>query len=91
MSSQVPDPVEIEQEIARFVVSEFYWEEGNAPKADTLLFKSRVIDSLGVVRLIGFLVDHFQISLEPDDVVLENLESISKIRDLVVTCMNRKH
>jgi acyl carrier protein len=45
-----------------------------------------VIDSTGVLELVAFLEERFQITVEDDDLVPENLDSI----DSVVRFVNRK-
>jgi acyl carrier protein len=38
-----------------------------------------VIDSMGVLDLVTFLQDHFQIAVEDEDVVPANLDSVNNV------------
>ena len=55
-------------------------KDGGLPvKPDTLLFKERVLDSLNVLSLIGYVEQRLGRSLEDREVNMRNFESASKI------------
>jgi acyl carrier protein len=71
-------PADIERETRNFLVSNFL--NGSSEELsdrDPLLGK--VIDSTGVLELIGFLERQFSISVPDEDVIPENLDSIQNI------------
>ncbi len=81
--------VEIEQDIRGFLVETFLF--GNAEKLqndEPLLGK--VIDSHGVVELVVFLQDHFSITVEDEEVVSENLDSVNRVAAFVARKLSRK-
>jgi acyl carrier protein len=43
------------------------------------LIDSGIIDSTGVLELVGYLEEHFDIRIEDDELVPENLDSIDNI------------
>lgn len=43
------------------------------------LLMSGLLDSLNVMRLVGFLESEFATSIPPEDVIIENFGSISQI------------
>ena len=45
--------------------------------ADDNLLTSGLIDSLGVMRLVSFIEDRFGVDVPPEDVTIENFQSIS--------------
>ena len=49
----------------------------------TLLFEEGVFDSMGLISLITFLEDEFDIKTVDDDLVVDNFESISAITKYV--------
>lgn len=51
---------------------------------DSPLIQQGIVDSLAVLILIGFIGERFGVEINPEDVQLENFESINRIRDLVV-------
>lgn len=72
----------IEEIIKTFIVKEFL--HGNADQSlDGNLVHAGIIDSLGILTLINFLEQQFKASIEPEDVVLENFESVQAIKNLV--------
>lgn len=50
---------------------------------DTPLLKTELIDSMGVLTLVGFIEDEYGITIGADDVSTENFESLSTIASLV--------
>lgn len=67
------------EQIRSFVTSNFYIPDAAALADDTSLLDQGVIDSTGVLEIIGFLEDRFQIALEDAEMVPDNLDSIDKI------------
>ena len=50
---------------------------------DFPLFEQRVIDSMGIFHLISFMRDAFGISIQHQDMILENFGTITDISALV--------
>jgi acyl carrier protein len=50
---------------------------------DTPLLKTELIDSMGVLTLVGFIEDEYGITIAADDVSAENFESLVTITALV--------
>ena len=74
----------IEQVIKDHIIKEFMHGKPDVElDGDYPLFDEGIIDSLGIFRLVAFLTQEFSIKVEPDEVVLENFESIDNIRALV--------
>lgn len=72
----------IEENIKAFIVKEFLHGD-SGQSLDGNLIHAGIIDSLGILTLINFLEQQFKAAIEPEDVVLENFESIQAIRNLV--------
>lgn len=51
--------------------------------ADTPLFSSGIIDSTGMVELIVFVESAAEVKFSPDDITLDNLDSIGRILTFV--------
>lgn len=64
--------------LKRFITTELLAnrQELNLGPDDNLLI-SGLIDSLGVMRLVSFIEDNFGIHVPPEDVTIENFQSIS--------------
>ncbi len=52
--------------------------------SDDLLFENGILDSFGMVELIGFLENKYSVRFGEEDLIKENLESLDKIADLVL-------
>jgi acyl carrier protein len=50
---------------------------------DTNLLEANILDSLGIFTLLNFLEAHFHVQIEPDEVTLENFETISLISQMI--------
>jgi len=76
--------MEIHETIKNFIMTEILAEQGPIALADTSpLIDSGIIDSLGIMALMGFLEEKFSIRISGDDLVPENFESVMKISALV--------
>lgn len=74
----------IDQVLIEHIKQEFMFDRENGDlTADTLLIQDGIIDSLGIFMLISFIEDQYGIKLQPEDVVLDNFESVAAIRQLV--------
>lgn len=62
-----------------FIVENFLFGEGNGIRDDTPFLESGVIDSTGMLELVGFLEQRFGIRMEDDEIVPENLNSLIRI------------
>jgi acyl carrier protein len=83
-------PVEIHSQLRQFL-SEAAQAKGVADFSDDQsLFQAGVIDSLGVFRLISFLEETFPITIDDQDMVPENFQSVTNISNFVLGKMGVK-
>ena len=47
------------------------------------LIEAGVIDSLGIMKMLAFLGDEFQVTIEDEDVIPENFETINAISSYI--------
>jgi acyl carrier protein len=69
--------------IRKFIETNFYVPEGEPLPDEGSLLDRGVIDSTGVLELIGFLQDEFGIEVSDDEMLPENLDSIAKLEAYV--------
>lgn len=69
----------LSKEVREFIVSNFLFGDGAALQDDTSLLDSGTVDSTGVLELIMFLEEKFNLKIDPEEVVPDNLDSINKI------------
>ena len=81
------DHIVLERDVRRFLVENFPLGKDAAELASTdSLLDAGVIDSTGVLELVGFLEDHFTISISDEELLPENLDSV----DTIVRFLQRK-
>jgi acyl carrier protein len=74
----------IETEIRGFIVKNFlFGVDDVAIKADDSLLDKGVIDSTGVLEVVGFLDERFGIQVDDNELVPSNFDSIAKLTAFV--------
>lgn len=69
-----------ENRIRDFLSANLLFCEGDFPYRDeTSLLDEGIIDSMGVLELVEFVQSAFGISVQPDEVLRENFDSVSKV------------
>ena len=66
-------------QVRTFVVDTFLYGDEERLTADTPFLESGVIDSTGVLELVGFLEESFGIHVEDDEIGPENLNTLNAI------------
>jgi acyl carrier protein len=66
-------------EIRSFVIENFLFGDGQRLSDTTPLLENHIVDSTGVLEIVSFLEQRFGIRVEDDELVPENLNSISSI------------
>ena len=77
-ASQSVQTKDIEREVRGFIIQHFLSGHAESLPGDGSLL-GNVIDSMGVLDLVTFLQDHFQIAVEDEDVVPANLDSVNNV------------
>jgi acyl carrier protein len=70
----------MEEEIRGFLADIFFLGEDPAslPK-DKSLITAGIIDSTGVLELVGFLEEHYEIRIDDEELLPENLDTVENI------------
>ncbi len=72
----------MEQSIKEYIAQEFLHDKPNNVLEGNLV-EEGVIDSLGIMTLIAYVEKQFGARIKPEDVVVENFESVAAIARLV--------
>jgi acyl carrier protein len=75
---------DIEREIHQFLVDKFFFGRVEKLRNDGSLLGG-VIDSTGILDLVVFLQDRFTITVEDEEVVPDNLDSVNSLVAYVET------
>ena len=77
-------PESIEQEVRQFLKDNFPLSaDGIDLAGDDSLIEVGVIDSTGVLELIGFIEERYEVEIADEEVLPENLDSITSITRFV--------
>lgn len=74
---------EIAAKVKGFITQNFYVPEDFELKNDSSLLDQGVVDSTGVLEVVSFLEEEFEIEVDDDELVPENLDSIDRIAAFV--------
>jgi acyl carrier protein len=75
--------MEIKEQIRGFVMSNFYIADPAALDDDASLLDRGIIDSTGVLEVIGFIEDTFGIKVEDSEMLPDNLDTIGRIANFI--------
>jgi len=67
------------KEVREFIVKNFLMDDAEALGDDTSFLDSGIVDSTGMLELIMFLENRYQIKIEPEEMLPENLDSIDRV------------
>lgn len=68
--------------IRQFIVDDLGWR-GDELTEDFPLLENRVIDSLGLFRVVGFLEDHYGVTIPDEKIVPASFSTLNTIAALV--------
>ena len=69
--------------IRNFIVENFLFEEDKNLKNDTSFLENGIINSTGILELVLFLEETFGFTVEDEELIPENLDSIANIANYV--------
>ena len=73
----------IKQQILEFITTNFLFDDSIKLGHEDSLLETGVIDSTGVLELVAFIEETYAIKVEDEDIIPENLDSISNITSYV--------
>ena len=81
--------MKLKEEIKNYII-EASLEDVNKIKDETLIFDTGLLDSMGLLFLIEFLNENYQVEVEDDELNPENFESINSIASFVEEKLKEK-
>ena len=70
---------ELKTQIRDFIIENFLFGNANGLKDDTSFLEEGIIDSTGVLELVTFLEENFEIQVDDEELIPENLDSIDNV------------
>lgn len=75
---------QIQKPIVQFLKSLNNVISEDDPQLNTTdLFNNNILDSLGVFQLIAFIESQFEVSIKPNELILENFKTIARITEMI--------
>jgi len=71
------------QKIKDFIIENFLFGEESDLNGDTSFLEEGIIDSTGVLELIEFLEEEFEIEIDDEDMLPENLDSLNNLEKFI--------
>lgn len=69
--------------IRNFIIENFLFEEDKNLKEETSFLENGILDSTGILELIAFLEETYEIEVEDDELIPQNLDSITNVAQYV--------
>lgn len=73
----------LESDLLEFINAEVRLDQSVAVVGDTDLLLTGLVDSVGVIEIVGWLEDEAGIEVDPLDVVLANFQTVDRMMALV--------
>jgi acyl carrier protein len=75
---------DVNEKVRRFIIENFLFGNEAVRFEDTDSFLEKgIIDSTGILELIGFLEESFSIKIEDHELIPENLDSVRNVGEFV--------
>lgn len=75
--------MDIEKTITEFVSKKFLNESDATLSRDDSLLESGILDSAGIFELVSFMEDKFGISVNDEEIIVNNFDNVASITRLV--------
>ena len=77
---------DIEETLKNFIIDNFIFDEtGEHLKNDQSFLESGIIDSTGMLELVSFIEETFEIKLEDEELIPDNLDSVNNVVKFIST------
>ena len=73
----------LQSEIREFILTQFPVAKKKKIKDDDVLLESGIIDSLGVMEIVNYIAERYELDIDDDDLVPENFNSVQAIAEFV--------
>ncbi len=79
------EPADIKGKVKGYILENFLYGGSSDQIADDDSFLEKgIIDSTGILELVGFIEETFSVKVADEDLVPENMDSINRIGDFIM-------
>lgn len=82
--------MQLKSDIRDFIVESFLYGANNGLGDDVSFLEKGIIDSTGILELVSFVQDTFGITVQDEEILPENFDSINKLSSFVSGKMNNR-
>ena len=75
--------------VRTFIIDNFLFGDGNKLAFDTPLFEKGIIDSTGVLELVAFIEENYNVTITDEELVQENFSSLNAIDKFLKSKINQ--
>ncbi len=76
--------MELKSEIRHFIVENFLYGQDDDFSDEVSFLERGLIDSTGVLEVVSFIEDKYGISVDDDEMIPENLDTVNCLANFVV-------
>ena len=81
---------QFKESVKKFILDNFLFEsDENAVGYDDSFLEKGIIDSTGVMELVSFIEEEFKVSVDDDELIPENLDTINRLAGFVKSKLER--
>ncbi|MFZ3089501.1 MAG: acyl carrier protein [Nitrospirota bacterium] len=73
----------IEEQVRQFVTENFLFSEEKKVSDTDSFLENGIIDSTGVLELVSFVEDNFNVKVNDEEMIPENLDSITNLANFI--------
>jgi len=77
------------ESVKQFIVDNFLFGDADKLAVDTHLFEKGIIDSTGVLELVAFIEENFNVTVSDDELVQDNFSSLIAIEKFLQSKNNQ--
>lgn len=75
---------QIKQSVKKFILENILYEDnGDALDYDDSFLEKGIIDSTGVLEVVSFIEEEFNISVDDEELIPENLDSVNNLAKFI--------
>lgn len=75
--------VDVNNRLREFIANEIMFEDNASVLTDDTPLLGKVMDSLGLMQLVAFIEEEFDVTIEDSEVTVENFRTLADIERLV--------
>ncbi|MBJ6800998.1 acyl carrier protein [Geomonas propionica] len=75
--------MDLKDEIRSFVVDNFLFGDAEGLTDDSSFIREGIVDSTGILQLVAYLQERYQVAVADEELIPENLDSVQRVATFV--------